>query len=97
MKRSKHYLLIALLIPASIAILANLPGCSKAEIKPTECPFEGLECPNALQFIRAYQVQLTGDSGQIVRVYDLNRIVGEYTTNFNNLSPLDSIIFLDNQ
>lgn len=57
-----------------------------------ECPYEGLECPNCQPYLRDYQIQLHMDT---VWIYDGNRLVGRYTSDWSN--QMDTILINDNQ
>jgi hypothetical protein len=94
MKKNTDFTIPALLIPLIIGVSVNLPGCYN---NSNECRFEGLECPNANRVARSYQIGFAGERGDTVQIFDGERLVGQYGTDFNNLSPLDSIILLDNQ
>lgn len=67
------------------------PGTSGSK-KLVGCPYEGGECPNAQRLMRDYQIDVHNDT---VRVYDGERLVDSYITNWKG--QLDSVIIGDNQ
>jgi hypothetical protein len=59
---------------------------------PSECPYEGGECPNVQRFMQDYQIQVYYDS---VWIYDKERLVGSFETDWT--SKFDSVMLNDNQ
>ena len=95
MKKRKDYTLLALAIPFLIAVAAAGGfSCKSKEMPPAqpECPYEGLECPNAQLFRRDYQIAIDHDS---LYLYDLDRKVGAVT--WANIALLDGIMLHDNE
>jgi len=98
MKQSKDYTLLALFIPFMFALVASgaFSGCNESEAKPIECQYEGRECPNYTNCkghsLRDYQLDLHMDT---VRVYDGERLVDTYITNWTN--QIDTVILKDNE
>lgn len=93
MKQTKNYALFAFILPIIIVILFGM-GLSCESSKPpatgSNCPYEGLECPNAERYARDYQLELLSDSTQI---WDGDRLVS--TIHYS--ASIDSVLLLDNQ
>lgn len=56
------------------------------------CPYEGLECPNAQKYARDYQISLTQDS---IYIWDGDRQISVLPLEWNN--QLGAILLKDNQ
>lgn len=74
----KKYIFPSVLMFLGLSLIVY--GCV-TNVKPghgpptNNCPYEGLECPNAKHYARGYQIELTQDS---VLIYDGDRFVGGY-------------------
>jgi len=101
MKKTKptNYLFVALLIPFLIALVGSgvFSGCneSKANVAHVCSDKTHLECDGGCEcevMKTDYQINLHNDT---VWIYDGNRFVGKYTSNWNN--QMDTILLTDNQ
>ncbi len=89
----KQYILPSVLMFLGLSLIVY--GCA-TNTKPVpeqtvnNCPYEGLECPNAERYARDYQLELLSDSTQI---WDGERLVA--TVHYS--ASIDSVLLLDNQ
>lgn len=93
MKKQKDYTLIALLFCFALAFIGSGAACKLGSRQhKNECPFEGLECPNAKEYVRDYQIDITNDSTYI---YDGSRLVGVIP--YDSTSYFDKVMTRDNE
>lgn len=92
MKKQKDYTITALLFVFALAFIGSGAACKLTRQPATECPFEGLECPNAQDAAREYQIELGMDSTYI---YDGDRLVGVLP--YDSTQSFDKIMMKDNE
>lgn len=89
MKEIIGIIIIAFILCASACFLKW-----NESLKPEpECPFEGGECPNAIYYMRNYQLLIT-DGGDSFHLYRGDLEIGAWKPTYT--TPLDSLIMWDN-
>lgn len=89
MKKQKNFALLAISIPVAIAVLFEFGLACEIKQEKKEAP---APCDPVIS--REYEFDLEPDS---IILYDGSRFVGKVAINWDEQSPLDSLLLKDNE